>query len=78
MSQNRAEYERATAASRGHTVSEMRGMGYYSAKESAAPDAAWQTFAIPPAANRREAAAILRPFSEPDDLEPKPYGSGGP
>jgi ribosomal protein L13E len=70
---SRAEFERDAASGRGHTVTEMRKAGWYSAKESKGSED-WQAFAIPPADTRREHQDILKRFTEPDDLEPKLFG----
>ena len=70
----RAEYERQTALVHFKTVTEMRKLGYYSARTDESDRAEWQHFAIPPEADRREHQRILAQFKKPRDLKPRLFG----
>lgn len=72
----RFDYERTEAAQRGHTVDEMRQLGYWSAIcECRADDCVgFQTVNVPADAPEFERRVVLKQLA---GLEPRPFGEGG-
>lgn len=79
----RGEYERQTAAGFGKTVSQMRALGYWSARTEEPDRGEWQHVAIPPGnttedkERRDEILAQFRPPWAKRDLDPRRFGGGG-
>lgn len=69
----RLDFERREAASRGKTPAQMGADGFYSAICACGGDSCsgWQTVAVAPGLNRREAQELLKDFS---GLAPRLFG----